>query len=178
MLGFKNAHDCWVKSSLHLRFRCRPSQWKGLQAQFCFLRWLEKKPTKLPIFKIFCKNDSWEILNYAIFPFILFASYRIFSFNQNRDFCPFFTIVPNLPLCQILQIFIVNFQRYFRSEYRFCKIFEGTRSLNLHLREPGVLARARASTREHAQSAAQATRAKKLFRATLNTGTSGCWSCK
>ena len=49
-----------------------------------------------------------------------------------------------LPLCQILQIFTVNFQRYFRSKYKFCKIFEGKRSLNLHLREPGVLARARA----------------------------------
>ena len=52
--------------------------------------------------------------------------------------------VRSLPLCQILQIFTVNFQRYFRSKYKFCKIFEGTRSLNLHLREPGVLARARA----------------------------------
>ena len=52
--------------------------------------------------------------------------------------------VRSLPLCQILQIFTVNFQRYFRSKYKFCKIFEGTRSLNLHLREPGVLARTRA----------------------------------
>ena len=50
----------------------------------------------------------------------------------------------SLPLCQILQIFTVNFQRYFRSKYKFCKIFECTRSLDLHLREPGVLARARA----------------------------------
>ena len=40
--------------------------------------------------------------------------------------------------------FTVNFQRYFRSKYKFCKIFECTRSLDLHLREPGVLARARA----------------------------------
>ena len=52
--------------------------------------------------------------------------------------------VRSLPLCQILQIFTVNFQRYFRSNYKFCKISEGTRSLNLHLREPGVLARTRA----------------------------------
>ena len=52
--------------------------------------------------------------------------------------------VRSLPLYQILQIFTVNFKRYFRSKYKFCKIFEGTRSLNLHLREPGVLARARA----------------------------------
>ena len=52
--------------------------------------------------------------------------------------------VRSLPLCQILQIFTVNFQSYFRSKYKFFKIFEGTRSLNLHLREPGVLARARA----------------------------------
>ena len=52
--------------------------------------------------------------------------------------------VRSLPLCQILQIFTFNFQRYFRLKYKFCKIFEGTRSLNLHLREPGVLARARA----------------------------------
>ena len=52
--------------------------------------------------------------------------------------------VRSLPLCQILQTFTVNFQRCFRSKYKFCKIFEGTRSLNLHLREPGVLARARA----------------------------------
>ena len=51
--------------------------------------------------------------------------------------------VRSLPLCQILQIFTVNFQKYFRSKYKFCKIFEGTRSLNLHLRESGVLARAR-----------------------------------
>ena len=50
----------------------------------------------------------------------------------------------SLPLCQILQIFTVNFQRYFRSKYKFCKIFECTRSLDLHLREPGLLARARA----------------------------------
>ena len=50
--------------------------------------------------------------------------------------------VRSLPQCQILQIFTVNFQSYFRS--KFFKIFEGTRSLNLHLREPGVLARARA----------------------------------
>ena len=49
--------------------------------------------------------------------------------------------VRSLPLCQI---FTVNFQKYFRSKYKFCKIFEGTRSLNLHLRERGVLARARA----------------------------------
>ena len=48
----------------------------------------------------------------------------------------------SLPLCQILQIFTINFQRYFWSKYKFYKIFEGTRSLNLHLREPGVLARA------------------------------------
>ena len=34
--------------------------------------------------------------------------------------------------------------RYFRSKYKFCKIFEGTRSLNLHLCEPSVLVRARA----------------------------------
>ena len=52
--------------------------------------------------------------------------------------------VRSLPLCQILQIFTVNFQRYLRSKYKFCKIFESTRSLNLHLREPGVLARTRA----------------------------------
>ena len=52
--------------------------------------------------------------------------------------------VRSLTLCQILQIFTVNFQRYFRSKYKFCKIFEGTRSLNMHLREPGVLARTRA----------------------------------
>ena len=52
--------------------------------------------------------------------------------------------VRSLPLCKILQIFTVNFPRYFRSKYKFCKIFEGTRSLNLYLREPGVLARARA----------------------------------
>ena len=52
--------------------------------------------------------------------------------------------VRSLPLCKILQIFTVNFPRYFRSKYKFCKILEGTRSLNLHLREPGVLARARA----------------------------------
>ena len=52
--------------------------------------------------------------------------------------------VRSLPLCQILQIFTVDIQRYFRSKYKFCKIFEGTRLLNLHLREPGVLARARA----------------------------------
>ena len=50
--------------------------------------------------------------------------------------------VRSLPLCQILQIFTINFQRYFRSKYKFYKIFDGTRSLNLHLREPGVLARA------------------------------------
>ena len=52
----------------------------------------------------------------------------------------------SLPLCQILQIFTVNFQRYFRSKYKFCKIFECTRSLDLHLREyeSGVFARARA----------------------------------
>ena len=52
--------------------------------------------------------------------------------------------VRSLPLCQILQIFTVNFQSCFRSKYKFFKIFEGTGSLNLHLREPGVLARARA----------------------------------
>ena len=52
--------------------------------------------------------------------------------------------VRSLPLCQILQIFTVDFQRYFRLKYKFCKVFEGTRLLNLHLREPGVLARARA----------------------------------
>ena len=37
----------------------------------------------------------------------------------------------------------LNFLRYFRSKYKFCKIFACTRSLDLHLREPGVLARAR-----------------------------------
>ena len=52
--------------------------------------------------------------------------------------------VRSLPLCQIIQIFTVSFQSYFRSKYKFCKIFGGTRSVNLHLREPGVLARARA----------------------------------
>ena len=52
--------------------------------------------------------------------------------------------VHSLALWQILHIFTVNFQRYFRSKYKFCKIFEGTRSLNLHLHEPGVLARTRA----------------------------------
>ena len=48
----------------------------------------------------------------------------------------------SLPLCQILQIFTINFQRYFRSKYKFCKLFECTRSLDLHLRELGVLAQA------------------------------------
>ena len=52
--------------------------------------------------------------------------------------------VLSLPLCQILQIFTVSFQSHFRSKYKFCKVFEGTRSVKLHLREPGVLARARA----------------------------------
>ena len=52
--------------------------------------------------------------------------------------------VRSLPLCQILQIFTVNFQRYFRSKDKFGKIFVNTRSLNLHLRESGVLAQARA----------------------------------
>ena len=37
-----------------------------------------------------------------------------------------------------------TFRDIVRSKYKFCKIFEGTRSLDLHLREPGVLARARA----------------------------------
>ena len=67
--------------------------------------------------------------------------------------------VRSLPLCQIYQIFTINFQRYFRLKYKFCKIFEG--SSNLHLRELGVLARARAIS-------GPAARAKKLFRATLN----------
>ena len=39
---------------------------------------------------------------------------------------------------------MVNFQRYFQSKYEFCKIFEGTRLLNIHLRELGVLAWAHA----------------------------------
>ena len=52
--------------------------------------------------------------------------------------------VRSLPLCQILQIFTINFQRYLRSKYKSCKIFEGTRLLNLHLRELGVLAQAHA----------------------------------
>ena len=52
--------------------------------------------------------------------------------------------VCSLPLCQILQVFTVNFQRYFWSKCKFCKIFEGTRSVNLHLGRPGVLAWARA----------------------------------
>ena len=72
----------------------------------------------------------------------------------SRSFCLFLTefflsirteiSVRSLPLCQILQIFTVNFQRYFRSKYKFCKFSRVTRSLNLHLREPGVLAQARA----------------------------------
>ena len=70
--------------------------------------------------------------------------------------------VRSLPLCQILQIFTVNFQRYFRSKDKFGKILENTRSLNLHLRESGVLAQARAIS-------AQAARTNKLFRATLRT---------
>ena len=99
---------------------------------------LTLKPTKLPIFKKFCKNDS--------------EKFQIMRFS--RSFCLLLTeiflsirtkiYVRSLPLCQILQIFTVNFQRCFRSKYEFCKIFEGTRSLNLHLREPGVLAWARA----------------------------------
>ena len=96
------------------------------------------KLTKLPILKKFCKNDS--------------EKFQIMRFS--RSFCllltEFFLLIRteisahSLPLCQILQIFTVNFQRYFRSKYKFCKIFECTRSLDLHLREPGLLARARA----------------------------------
>ena len=72
--------------------------------------------------------------------------------------------VRSLTLCQILQVFTVNFQRYFRSKYKFCKIFEGTKSVNLHLREPGVLMRVRAiSGPGRART--------KLIRATLNKTT-------
>ena len=35
------------------------------------------------------------MINYAVFSFILFASYIFFSFVQNRNFCPFFTTLPN-----------------------------------------------------------------------------------
>ena len=71
--------------------------------------------------------------------------------------------VRSLPLCQILQIFTVNFQRYFRSKYKFCKIFEGTRSLNLHPREPGMLAQERAiSGPGHARQETISSRLKRV----------------
>ena len=96
------------------------------------------KPTKLPIFKKICKNDSekFQIMRFSC----------LFCLPLAEFFLSIRTEISarSLPPCQILQIFTVNFQRYFRSKYKFCKIFECTRSLDLHLREPGVLARARA----------------------------------
>ena len=112
------------------------------------------KPIKLPIFIKFCKNDSEKFQIMQFSRSFCFASYRIFlSIRTEISVC-------SLPLCQILQIFTVNFHRYFRLNFKLWKLFEGTRSLNLHLREP-------VCSRVHAQSAAQAARAKKLFRATL-----------
>ena len=89
-------------------------------------------------FKKFCKNDSEK------FQIVRFS--RSFCLLLTEFFLSIRTEISarSLPLYQILQIFTVNFQRYFRSKYKFCKIFECTRSLDLHLREPGVLARARA----------------------------------
>ena len=53
-----------------------------------------------------------------------------------------------------------TFRDIFRSKYKFCKIFEGTRSLNLHLREPGELARNTRNQRPRPHAP------RKLFRAT------------
>ena len=94
------------------------------------------KPTKLPIFKKFCKDDSekFQIMRFSR-SFCLLLTEFFLSIRTESS-------VRSLPLCQILQIFTVDIQRYFRSKYKFCKIFEGTRLLNLHLREPGVLVRA------------------------------------
>ena len=93
--------------------------------------------TKLPILKKFCKSDSEK--------FQLMRFSRSFCLLLTEFFLSIRTEISarSLPLCQILQIFTLNFLRYFRSKYKFCKIFACTRSLDLHLREPGVLARAR-----------------------------------
>ena len=42
--------------------------------------------------------------------FILFASYRIFPFDQNRNFRPFFTNVPNFKKFhrQLSEIFLIE----------------------------------------------------------------------
>ena len=49
--------------------------------------------------------------------FILFSSYRIFSFDQNRNFRPFFTTVPNLKNFhrQLSEIYLIEmwiFQKF------------------------------------------------------------------
>ena len=95
------------------------------------------KPTKLPILKKFCKNDSekFQIMRFSCSFCLLLTEFFLLIRTEIS--------VGSLPLCQILQIFTVDFQRYFQSKYKFCKIFEGTRLLNLHLREPGVLVQAR-----------------------------------
>ena len=101
---------------------------------------------------------------YVIYVIYVIVNFKFQIMRFSRSFCLLLTefflsirteiSVRSLPLCQILQIFTINFQRYFRSKYKFCKIFECTRSLDLHLHESGVLA--------------QAACAKKLFQATLN----------
>ena len=68
--------------------------------------------------------------------FVLFASYRTFSFDQNRNFRPFFTTVPNFKnfhrqLSEIFLIESLNFPKISRVQDRY-----------LRMRKPGVLARA------------------------------------
>ena len=96
------------------------------------------KLTKLPILKKFCNNvsEKFQIMRISRSFCLLLTEFFLSIRTKNS--------ARSLPLWQILQIFTVNFQRYFRSKYKFCKIFECTRSLDLHLRELGVLARARA----------------------------------
>ena len=99
---------------------------------FCFL---QKQSRSDPCSrKLNCSGVRMIQRNFKLCDFPIHSvCLLLFSFNQNRNFCPFFTTASN---------FTVNFQRYFWSKYKFYKIFEGTRSLNLHLHEPGVLAQA------------------------------------
>ena len=91
------------------------------------------------------------------FPIHSVCFLQIFFFRSEQKF------LPVLYHCAKFYKFSPStFRDIFRSKYKFCKIFEYTRSLDLHLREPGVLARARAI------SGPGRARAKKLFQATLN----------
>ena len=66
-----------------------------------------------------------------------------------------------------------TFRDIFDQNKKFCKIFEGTRSLNLHLREPGVLARARARAVSSPDRARQETISSHLKQKILSMGGGG-----